>query len=129
MLVDIAMDEPWSQNFCCMAVGSAEFVRNNPIATKRVMRAILQATDMCAREPERAARRLVEGGFAQDYEYALQVLSDLPYDAWRELDPEESLRFYAHWLRELGQLKSDPTAVIADGADWRFLKELKRELA
>jgi NitT/TauT family transport system substrate-binding protein len=129
VLVDIAMDEPWSQNFCCMAVGNAEFVRNHPVATKRVMRAILKATDVCAREPERAARRLVEGGFAQNYDYALQVLSDLPYHAWRGLDPEESLRFYAHWLREFGQLRTDPNAVIADGADWRFLNELKRELA
>ena len=40
VLVDIAMDEPWSQNFCCMAVGNSEFVRNHPVATKRVVRAI-----------------------------------------------------------------------------------------
>ena len=37
-------------------------------------------------------------------------------------------RFYARWLQEFGQLKSAPNAVIADGADWRFLNELKREL-
>jgi hypothetical protein len=35
--------------------------------------------------------RRVAGGFAQNYDYALQVLTDLRYNAWRELDPEESL--------------------------------------
>jgi hypothetical protein len=63
---------------------------------------------VCATEPERAARQLVEGGFAQNYDYALQVLTDLRYNAWRELDPEESLRFYARWLHEFGQLNSTP---------------------
>jgi hypothetical protein len=87
-----------------------------------------EATDVCATEPERAARQRVAAGFAQNYDYALQVLTDLRYNAWRELDPEESLRFYARWLQEFGQLKSALNAVIAEGADWRFLNELKREL-
>jgi NitT/TauT family transport system substrate-binding protein len=91
-------------------------------------RAILKATDVCATGPERAARQLVEGGFAQNYDYALQVLTDLRYNAWRELDPEESLRFYACWLHEFGQLNSTPNAIIAEGTDWRFLNELKHEL-
>jgi NitT/TauT family transport system substrate-binding protein len=50
------------------------------------------------------------------------------YDVWRELDPEDSLRFYALWLHEFGQLESTPNALIAEGTDWRFLNELKREL-
>jgi NitT/TauT family transport system substrate-binding protein len=83
---------------------------------------------VCATEPERAARQLVEGGFAQNYDYALQVLTDLRYNAWRELDPEESLRFYARWLHEFGQLNSTPNAIIAECTDWRFLNELKHEL-
>ena len=58
-----ATDKPWSQYFCCMAFGNREFVRDHPIATKRALRAILKATDICATEPERAAQRLVDGGF------------------------------------------------------------------
>ena len=46
---------------------------------------------MCPTEPERAARQRVAGGFAQNYDFALQVLTDIRYNAWRELDPEESL--------------------------------------
>jgi NitT/TauT family transport system substrate-binding protein len=56
------------------------------------------------------------------------VLTDLRYNAWHELDPEESLRFYARWRHEFGQLNSTPNAIIAEGTDWRFLNELKREL-
>ena len=72
------------------------------------MRAVLKATDLYATEPERAARQLIEGGFAQHYDIALQTLTDVPYNVWREVDPEDSLRFYALWLHEFGQLESTP---------------------
>jgi NitT/TauT family transport system substrate-binding protein len=64
---------------------------------------------LCATDPEQAARRLVEGGFALHDETALQTLTDLPYNLWRELDPKDSLRFYALWLHEFGMLNSTPT--------------------
>ena len=72
------MDRPWSQYFCCMVFGNPDFVRDHPVATKRFLRAIFKAADFCAAEPERAARRLVDGGFAERYDYALQTLSELP---------------------------------------------------
>jgi NitT/TauT family transport system substrate-binding protein len=75
-----------------------------------------------------AARRLVDEGFTDDYESALQTLTDLFYDKWREYDPEDSMRFYALRLHEVGMIKSSPNKIIADGTDWRFLNELKREL-
>jgi NitT/TauT family transport system substrate-binding protein len=128
VLVDMAMDKPWSQYFCCILVGRRDFVRQYPIATKRALRAILKATDLCATEPERAAQRLVEGGFMQHYEIALQTLTELPYNLWRELDAEDSLRFFALWLHEFGMIKSTPNNVLAHGTDWRFINELKREL-
>jgi NitT/TauT family transport system substrate-binding protein len=56
------------------------------------------------------------------------VLTDLGYNAWREFDPEDSLRFYALRLHEVGMIKSSPNALLAEGTDWRFLNELKREL-
>jgi NitT/TauT family transport system substrate-binding protein len=91
-------------------------------------RAILKAVDLCATDPTRAAQRLVEGGFTPRYDYARQALSELPYDKWREFDPEDTVRFWALRLHEAGLIKSDPKKIIADGADWRFLDELKREL-
>jgi NitT/TauT family transport system substrate-binding protein len=128
VLVDMARDKPWSQYFCCILVGNSDFVRQYPVATKRAIRAILKATDLCAIEPERAARQLVDGGFANRYDTALQTITDLPYNVWRELDPEDSLRFYALWLHEFGMIDATPNQIIAEGADWRFLNELKREL-
>ncbi len=56
------------------------------------------------------------------------MLSELPYNVWRELDPEDTLRFSALWLHEFGELNSTPKKIIAEGSDWRFLDELKREL-
>jgi NitT/TauT family transport system substrate-binding protein len=128
VVVNSAIDRPWSQYFCCMVAGNTEFIREHPVATKRVLRAILKATDICAADPEKAARRLIDGGFTQRYDYALQALTDLPYDRWREYDPEDTLRFYALRLHEAGMIKATPNTILADGTDWRFLNELKREL-
>jgi hypothetical protein len=80
------------------------------------------------RDPQRVARQLVDGGFTDRYDYALQTLSELPYDKWREYDPEDTLRFYALRLHEAGMIKSSPQKIITEGTDWRFLDELKREL-
>ena len=74
------------------------------------------------------ARRIVDGGFTPRYDYALQTLSELPYDKWRDYDAEDTIRFYALRLHEAGMIKSSPQKIIADGTDWRFLNELKREL-
>ncbi len=128
VVVNSAMDRPWSQYFCCMLAGNREFVRNHPVATKRVLRAVLKAADLCASEPAAAAQRLVEGRFTARYDDALQTIRDVPYDKWREYDPEDTMRFYALRLHELGFVKSTPQKIIADGTDWRFFDEVKREL-
>jgi NitT/TauT family transport system substrate-binding protein len=128
VIVNTAVDRPWSQYFCCMLGGNREFVRNRPVATKRVLRAILKSTDLCVTEPTRVAQRLVDGGVAARYDYALQTLRENPYDKWREYDAEDTIRFYALRMHETGFIKSSPQKIIADGTDWRFLSELKREL-
>jgi NitT/TauT family transport system substrate-binding protein len=128
VILNSAADRPWSQYFCCMLAGNPEFIEKHPIATKRVLRAILKVADLCVAEPERVAQRLVDGGFTPRYDYALQTLTDLPYAAWREYDPEDTIRFYALRLHEAGMITSTPQKIIAEGTDWRFLNELKREL-
>jgi NitT/TauT family transport system substrate-binding protein len=128
VILNIATDKPWSQYFCCILYGNREFIRSHPVATKRFLRAILKATDKCASEPERAAQLLVNSGYTGRYEYALQTLRELPYDRWREFDPEDSMRFYALRFHEVGMIRSSPNRILAEGADWRFLNELKREL-
>jgi NitT/TauT family transport system substrate-binding protein len=128
VVVNSAVDRPWSEYFCCMLMGGKDFVRRYPVATKRVMRAILKAADLCASDPAGVARQLVDKGFTAGYDYAVQTLSELPYGRWREFDAEDTLRFYALRLHETGLIKSSPRKIIASNTDWRFLDELKREL-
>ncbi len=130
VVVNSMMDRPWSQYYCCMVTANKEFVRKHPVATKRALRAILKGADVCAREPERVARFLVDKGYTANYDLALQTMKEMQmaYGVWREYDPEDTLRFYSLRLQEIGMIKSSPQKIIAQGTDWRFLKELKKEL-
>jgi NitT/TauT family transport system substrate-binding protein len=128
VILNSTLDRPWSQYLCCMLIGHADFVRRNPIATKRVVRAMVRATDICAAKPDWVAQRLVDRGITPRYDSARQGLYDVPYRNWREYDPEDAVRFYALRLREIGMIKSSPDAIIATGTDWRFLKEVRKEL-
>jgi NitT/TauT family transport system substrate-binding protein len=57
-----------------------------------------------------------------------QAIAELPYGRWRDLDPEETVRFYALRLREAGMVKAAPQKLIAQGTDWRIFEQLKREM-
>ena len=128
VVVNSSVDRPWSQYYCCTVAANKKFVERHPVATKRAIRAILKATDLCALEPERSARVIVERGFTNSYEYALATMRDVPYNRWREYDPVDTVRFYALRLREVGVIKNNPQKLMAEGTDWRFFNELKKEL-
>ena len=74
------------------------------------------------------ARGLVERGVATNYEYAAQAIREVPYGRWRDYSPEDTIRFYALRLHEVGMIKSTPQQIMAQGTDWRFLTALKKEL-
>ena len=128
VVVNSTVDRPWSQYFCCLLAGNREFVRTHPVATKRAIRAILKAADVCTLEPAQAAQFMVEKGFTQRYDYALQAIKEIPYNQWREYSAEDTLRFYALRLHEVGMIKGTPQKLLAQGTDWRFFNELKKEL-
>jgi NitT/TauT family transport system substrate-binding protein len=128
VIVNTATDPPWSRYFCCMVAGNRDFVQQHPMATKRALRAVLKSASVCALEPERAASALVDKGSPLSYELIVQVLKELAYDKWREYDPEDTVRFYALHLRQAGFVTRSPQEMIAEGTDWRFLNELKKEL-
>jgi NitT/TauT family transport system substrate-binding protein len=128
VIVNSVLDRPWSQYFCCVLAANRGYIRKYPIATKRVLRAIVKAADLCASEPARVARQIVDAGFTPSYDYALQTIKEIPYVRWREYNPEDAVRFYALRLREAGMIKSSPNKILADGTDWRHWNELKREL-
>ncbi|MDX8521504.1 MULTISPECIES: ABC transporter substrate-binding protein [Mesorhizobium] len=127
-ILNNAVDRPWSQYFCCMISATTDYVNSYPVATKRVLRAILKAADLCTSDAQWVARQMVDRDFVPSYDYALQTLKDIRYDRWRDFDPEDSLRFYALRMQETGMIRSSPQEIIASGTDWRFLNELKREL-
>ena len=128
VVVSTTTDRPWSQYFCCMIMANRECVRQHPAATKRALRAILKATDVCAREPETTARLMVERGYTASYDLALEVVKEMPYGQWREYDAEDAVRFFALRTRKAGLIKATPQQIIARGTDWRFLNALKKEL-
>jgi NitT/TauT family transport system substrate-binding protein len=128
VLVNSNVDRPWSNYFCCMVAAHRPFVQQHPVATKRALRAILKATDLCAAEPDRASRLLVDRGRTSRDDLMRQVLQEVSYPRWRDYDPEDTLRFYALRLHEVGMIQSVPQKIIAEGTDWRFLNEIKLEL-
>ena len=128
VVVNSMMDKPWSQYFCCMATFSRDFAQTKPVATKRALRALLKATDATALHPEQAAKLMVDKGFATNYDYALQAMKDIPYNRWRQYNPEDTIRFYTLLLHGVGMVKSTPDEIIQKGTDWTFLNELKAEI-
>ena len=128
VLVNTTMERPWSQYFCCMFASNREFVRKHPVAVKRALRALLKANEICTSEPQRAGKLLVDKGYTTNIDHAVQTIKDLPYNKWHDYDAADTLRYYALRMHEAGMIKSSPQKIVAQGADWRFLNELKKEL-
>ena len=111
-----------------MISGDADYVNRYPVATKHVLRSILKGADLCASDPTWRRGRWSIAVTSRRYDYGLQTLKRHPIRPWRDYDPEDSMRFYALRMQETGMIKSSPQKIIAEGTDWRFLDELKREL-
>ena len=129
VVLKTATDRPWSQYFCCMLAGNTTLSADYPVATKRVVRAILKSADICVAEPEAggaACWSMAASWTATTTRCQRPGRGALRH--WREYDPEDTLRFYALRLHEVGMIKSSPNELIAAGTDWRFLNEIKREL-
>jgi NitT/TauT family transport system substrate-binding protein len=132
VILDTTMDKPWSQYYCCQLVANRDWARKYPIATKRVTRAILRATDLVAKDKPGAAREYVARGFyatpsSTDLDITNEVIRDLSYD-WREFDPEETLRFFALRLADAKLIKSTPQQIISQGSDFAYMRQLRTEL-
>ena len=130
VLVDTNIDRPWSQYYCCMILGRRDFIRNNPIATRKVIRSILRANDLVSQDPEMAAQLLVDRKLskADDQEFMAQALREIPYDKWKDYGPEDTIRFWAVRLNELGIIKHSPQDFISKNTDWSHIASLKKEM-
>jgi NitT/TauT family transport system substrate-binding protein len=128
LLLNSAVDRPWSQYFCCMVAANRDWVRKHPIAAKRALRAILKGSELCASNPDLGVKAYLAQGYTPNPDHALQALRELPYGHWRDYNPEETVRFYALRLREAGMVKSPPQKLISQGTDWRALDQLRKEM-
>jgi NitT/TauT family transport system substrate-binding protein len=133
VILDTTMDKPWSQYYCCQLVANRDWARRYPVATKRVTRAVCRAADLVAKDRKAAAHQYVASGFfsttpaATDEDIVNEVIRDLSYD-WRELDPEETLRFFALRLADAKLIKATSQQIIAQGSDFAYMRQLRTEL-
>jgi NitT/TauT family transport system substrate-binding protein len=127
LILDTTMDRPWSQYYCCQLVANRDWARKNPAATKRVTRAVLRATDATAKDKPRAAHEYVTRFPGTDEEIVNEVIADLSYE-WRDLDPEETLRFFALRLADAKLVRSTPQQIIAQGSDFAYMRQLANTL-
>ena len=127
-ILDTRIDRPWANYYCCALAASGDYANNYPVATKRVLRAILKSIDLCSSAPEAVARQLADRGLADNYELLAHSLAEVGYDRWRDFDTDDAIRFYTLRMREVGMSKANPADVIADGTNWQFLNEIKREM-
>jgi NitT/TauT family transport system substrate-binding protein len=129
-LVDTNVDRPWSQYYCCMIIGRRDFIKNNPVATKKVIRSILRANDMVAQDPSMAAQMLIDWKLrkADDQKFVAQAFREIPYEKWRDYNPEDTIRFWALRLKELGMIKYTPQEIMDKNTDWSHISSLKSEM-
>ena len=128
LILDTTMDKPWSQNYCCMLVANRDWARAHPAATRRVTRAVARAADATIADRPRAVREgIARGVLNLDPEIANEVIRDLSFD-WRDVDSEETLRFFALRLADAKLIKSTPQQIIAQGSDFAFMRQLRTEL-
>ena len=128
VLLNSAKDRPWSQYCCCLIAANRDFAQRHPVAAKRALRAILKASEICAVDPDRAVKAYLGQGLATNERYVGQAMREVPFGAWRDYNPEDTLRFYALRLREAGMVKKSPQQLITEGTDWRMLNQLRKEM-
>lgn len=128
VIVNTAVDRPWSHYGCCLLTSYPDFIEANPVATRRAMRALLKAADYCATNPERTARVLTEKGVVKDQAIALSSLRELRFDVWRTHDPEDAMRFVGNRLYDVGMIHNTPTRLIERSVRKTHLTALRREL-
>jgi NitT/TauT family transport system substrate-binding protein len=135
-ILDQSVDKPWSQYVCCMLTANRDWARQHPVATKRFTRAVMHAADATVKDLPRAAHLGAAGGFQPLLEHPTalsdeQIINEtiaMPSYDWRELDPEETVRFFALRLGDVKLIKSTPQQILNQGSDVSYLRQLQKEL-
>lgn len=128
VIVNTTTDRPWSHYFCCMVVGSSEFIQSSPIACSLALRSFLMAADYCQSNPREATESILKYDPVANARYVKNTVSGIDYRTWRSNSPEDTLRFYALRLREGGLINSSPESIVRNGSDFKFLRQIRQDL-
>jgi NitT/TauT family transport system substrate-binding protein len=131
-ILDSTADKPWSENYCCMLTVNRDWAKSNPVALKRATRAFLRASDVVQKDRKAAVQVAIDKGIykgnaALTPEILFETVEMLSYD-WRELDPEDTLRFYTLRLRDAKLIKKSPQQILDEGSDLAYFRQLRKEL-
>lgn len=132
VILDSTADKPWSQNYCCMLTAHRDWAKANPVATKRVTRALLRANDKVAADKKATVQTAVDKGIykanaAITPEILGETIGMLSYD-WREFDPADTVRFFALRQRDVNLIKKTPQQILDEGTDFAYFYQLRKEL-
>jgi NitT/TauT family transport system substrate-binding protein len=131
IVMDGAMDATWSQQNCCALTATTEWVKANPVAAKRALRAIYRAADAIPADRADAAKIATDKGLfggAQNVALVRGAANMVSYD-WRKYDFVESVRFHAKLMNDVGLLKMTPDEAVTRATDPRFYRQLQSEIA
>jgi NitT/TauT family transport system substrate-binding protein len=130
-ILDTTTDKPWSQYLCCLLIANGEWMRTNPVASKRATRAFLRASDLVSKDKRAAVQKAVDAKIyanpALTSDVLFETIEMLSYD-WREYDPEETMRFYAQRLLDIKAIKKSPQQIMDHGASFAYTRQLAKEL-
>jgi len=130
VVLDQAMELPWSQQNCCSLTTTTAWLRANPVAAKRALRAIYRAADSLPKDRADAAKVATDKGLfggANNVQLVRGAANMVPYE-WRKYDVAESMRFHAKLLNTVGLLMLTPDEAVTKATELRFAKELATEL-
>jgi NitT/TauT family transport system substrate-binding protein len=130
VVLDQAMEKPWSEQNCCMITSTTAWLRTNPAAAKRALRAIYRAADSLPKDRSDAAKVAVDKGLfggAANVELVREAANMVPYD-WRSYDVPESIRFHTKLMSAVNLSKLTPEETIAKSTELRYAKELASEI-
>jgi NitT/TauT family transport system substrate-binding protein len=126
------MDKPWSQNYCCLLYTNRDWAKANPVALKRATRALMRGVDVANGDRRAAAKSAADQGtYKSNPAVTEQVIYEVIKDeslAWRDYDPEETVRFFALRLADAKLIKKSPQQIISEGTDLAWFRQLRKEL-
>lgn len=127
VILDQSMAKPWSEQDCCILVANADWLRANPIAATRAVRAVMRAADSLGDDRAETVKQMTDKGLfggAKNYDAARAAANMVSLD-WRALDPARSLRFHGGLMAQVGLMKTPADEIATKGTDTAAFQELK----